>query len=371
MAIVESPHEGYSRAESGLLLPSPEVRLTDPYTKVIPTNFPDPSVMQASDGLFYAHATETERGSEWIRIQSAVSSNLLDWEVNPFDALVEYPDWSVGFKTWAPHVIEHDGKFLMYYTTQVKGNRFQRVNGGGAQGISVAISDEPDRGFVDRSKQPLAAGAHYNYWLNCNLDPFVELDEDGQLVLTWGSDYSPIVERPLTDDGLRFQPGTRPKPILSPDANLQYEALIEAPFKYSHGGDKFLFYSGSDCFGNGMERSGIEKFGNYAILVARYDPEKDRYNKRTYIDKDAINNVVMEGNSRIKNPGNNSVITLNGRYFSFTSAIDREDERMGEESQKFPLLNKRGMYITEIFHEDGWPVAPGGKYLQEKRQEQD
>ena len=38
---------------------------------VLDADFPDPAVIHAADGFYYAYATQTQRDGEWINIQVA------------------------------------------------------------------------------------------------------------------------------------------------------------------------------------------------------------------------------------------------------------------------------------------------------------
>ena len=44
---------------------------------VLDADFPDPAVLKAPDGFYYAYATQTQRGGKWINIQAARSSDLV------------------------------------------------------------------------------------------------------------------------------------------------------------------------------------------------------------------------------------------------------------------------------------------------------
>ena len=60
---------------------------------VLDKDFPDPALIHAPDGLYYAYATQTLRDGRWINIQVARSKNLVDWE-HLGDALPEKPGWA-------------------------------------------------------------------------------------------------------------------------------------------------------------------------------------------------------------------------------------------------------------------------------------
>ena len=65
-------------------------RYTNP---VLDQDFPDPAIIRASDGYYYAYATQTFRDGEWINIQVARSADLIHWE-HLGDALPEKPEWA-------------------------------------------------------------------------------------------------------------------------------------------------------------------------------------------------------------------------------------------------------------------------------------
>src|SRR5215217_3633708 len=82
---------------------------------VLDEDFPDPAVIHAPDGHYYAYATQSLRNGEWINIQVARSSDLVHWE-HLGDALPEKPSWASRTQDfWAPYVL-HDGeRYLMFY----------------------------------------------------------------------------------------------------------------------------------------------------------------------------------------------------------------------------------------------------------------
>ena len=59
------------------LQPSPPAEYANP---VLDSDFPDPAVVKAPDGFYYAYATQTERDGRWINLQVARSRDLRDWE---------------------------------------------------------------------------------------------------------------------------------------------------------------------------------------------------------------------------------------------------------------------------------------------------
>ena len=61
--------------------PAPQPPAATTYQNpVLDGDFPDPAVIRASDGLYYAYATQTDEGGRWINIQVARSRDLVSWE---------------------------------------------------------------------------------------------------------------------------------------------------------------------------------------------------------------------------------------------------------------------------------------------------
>src|SRR5689334_695544 len=83
---------------------------------VLDMDFPDPAVILAPDGFYYAYATQTLREGQWINIQVARSHDLVHWE-QLGDALPEKPGWAQNTQDfWAPSVIYDGTTWFMYYS---------------------------------------------------------------------------------------------------------------------------------------------------------------------------------------------------------------------------------------------------------------
>jgi arabinan endo-1,5-alpha-L-arabinosidase len=73
---------------------------------ILDADFPDPSVILAPDGCYYAYATQTLRDGKWINIQVAQSLDLIHWELLG-DALPDKPTWARETQDfWAPFVVQ-------------------------------------------------------------------------------------------------------------------------------------------------------------------------------------------------------------------------------------------------------------------------
>ena len=80
---------------------------------VLDQDFPDPAIILAPDGFYYAYATQTCRGEEWTNIQVARSKDLVRWE-QLGDALPDKPDWARTTQDfWAPSVLYDGSTYFM------------------------------------------------------------------------------------------------------------------------------------------------------------------------------------------------------------------------------------------------------------------
>src|SRR4030095_14059511 len=80
---------------------------------VIDADFPDPAVLRAPDGYYYAYATQTERKGKWLNLQVARSRDLIHWD-QLGDALPAKPTWASKTQDfWAPDGMRDGSRYLM------------------------------------------------------------------------------------------------------------------------------------------------------------------------------------------------------------------------------------------------------------------
>src|SRR5690348_1578851 len=83
---------------------------------VLDCDFPDPAIVRAPDGYYYAYGTQTLRDGAWINIQVARSKDLVHWD-HIGDALPEKPSWARTTQDfWAPSVIFDGSTYFMYFS---------------------------------------------------------------------------------------------------------------------------------------------------------------------------------------------------------------------------------------------------------------
>ena len=303
---------------------------------VFDADFPDPSVIRASDGYFYAYATNTTVGGRLHHIQTARSRDLVAWERLP-DAMPEKPVWAdkTEPKFWAPHVHEADGKFFLYYSAD--------PNTQTGLCLAVAVSDKAAGPFRDVGK-PLRCGPSF-----VNIDPMAFDDPvSGKKYLYWGSGFEPLKVQELAADRTSFAPGSEPVSLVAPHKTEDpddYQRLVEGAWVTYRKGFYYLFYSGDNCCG--------EK-AHYAVMVARSRRPTGPFETLADAAK-RPNSVILEKNERWLAPGHNSVIRDDrGDDWMFYHAIDTNNRKTAEGG------DRRVMLMSRLVYKDGWVSVEGG-----------
>lgn len=307
---------------------------------VLDADFPDPSVLLAPDGYYYAYGTQTKRAGEVLNFQVARSRNLVEWEYLG-EALPTKPTWAAtSQRFWAPDVSRHpDGRYLLYYSAQPN-------DPAAGLCLGVAVAQHPAGPFVDSGQPLLAGGPGFE-----NIDPmrFVE-PSTGRQLLFWGSGFGPLRVRELAADGLGFAPGSTAEVVVTPrlatDAT-PYGHLIEGSWVHYRAGWYYLFYSGDNCCGPAAR---------YAVLVARSRQATGPY--ETLAQATGTAGTILTENERWLAPGHNCLVTdAAGQDWLLYHAIDRQQptfDAINDEqghSRRVLLLDK------VMYDAHGWPYV--------------
>jgi arabinan endo-1,5-alpha-L-arabinosidase len=301
---------------------------------VLDTDFPDPAVIRAPDGYYYAYATQTEMGGKWLNIQLARSADLVTWQ-HLGDALPTKPGWASKTQDfWAPHVARHGDTYYMYYSA--KPDTADERHG---LCLAVATAGGPAGPFVDMGK-PLKCGETF-----VNIDP-MSFDDPatGKRLLYWGSGFHPIKVQELAADRLSFAPGSAPTDLVLPvkDDPAEYQKLIEGAWVIPRNGWYYMFYSGNNCCGANA---------HYAVLVARSRSATGPFEKL------APNPVILQQRGIWAAPGHNAIITDQaGRDWMVYHAVDVRRPRTKPTDD---VNTRRVMLIDRIVWRGGWPRIEG------------
>lgn len=302
---------------------------------VLDEDFPDPAVILAPDGYYYAYGTQTLRDGKWINIQVARSNDLVHWELLG-DALPEKPSWAQTTQDfWAPSVITDGSTYFMYYSaTPDVCHEPER-----GHCLAVATSRTPAGPFVDMGL-PLLLGMGFEY-----IDPMAFDDPvTGKCLLYWGSGFQPIKVQELAEDRMSFAPGSAPVDLIWPNGKTgRFPRLVEASWVIRHNGYYYLFYSGDNCCGPDA---------HYGVMVARSKNATGPF--ETLEEARGVpHSLMLFKSERWLAPGHNCIVEDKaGEAWIIYHAIDVNRPRQRQEDED---NSRRILLIDKIEWKDGWP----------------
>ena len=272
-----------------------------PFVPVYTTNFPDPFILPHG-GTFLAYATNAD--GRRANVQMARSSDLVNWHPvrdgdRLHDAMPVLPPWAREGWTWAPEVIRHGDRYLLYFTA--------REPRSGKQCVGVAAASDPMGPFTSTATEPLVCQRE----IGGTIDPSVFRDADGQLYLYYKNDGN-AVGRPtdifgqrlaadglsLTGDAVALLRNDRP-----------WEAhVIESPTMTRHGTAYVMFFSANHFGWEEHQRLSPYAMG-YATCRGPTGPCTDAPN----------NPILYSYNDRqagcLSGPGHQALFEAGGRQF--------------------------------------------------------
>src|SRR5438270_1413532 len=210
------------------------------FVPVLKTNFPDAFVL-AHGAEFIAYST-----NDGANVPVAVSRNLADWTVlsdpadpkRKYDAMPRLGSWAKEGFTWAPEVLDLNGRYLLYYTASARRENMQCVG--------VAVAADPKGPFVDSATAPMVCQTK----LGGTIDASPFRDADGNLFLYFKNDGNRVHERTslwgqrLAPDGMSVV--GEPQELLKDnerweDRVIEAPTMVRAPTGYdlSHSGGFF------------------------------------------------------------------------------------------------------------------------------------
>lgn len=305
---------------------------------VLDADFPDPMVIEAPDGTYYAYGTQSERSGRMVNIQVAHSTDLVHWQ-QLGDALPAKPSWAATTQDfWAPHVQSDGVRYIMYYSAKPDASPERH-----GLCLAVATSPTPAGPFVDTG-HPLECGEGF-----INIDPMAFDDPaTGKHLLYWGSGFKPLKVQELGADRTSFAVGSVPRDLVWPNpVKDSFPVLVEGSWLLRHGNFYYLFYSGDNCCG---------PKANYAVMVARSRSATGSFETLEHA-RGVPHSIVLEKRGYWIAPGHNSVITdVAGQEWIVYHAVDARRPR---EKTTDELNTRRIMLIDPIRWKDGWPMIDG------------
>ncbi|MBN2064661.1 MAG: family 43 glycosylhydrolase, partial [Sedimentisphaerales bacterium] len=304
---------------------------------VWPDEFPDPTVIRLPDGTFYAYATGGNLNGKRCNIRILKSNDLVNWQAVG-DAVPQLGKYnSISKRNWAPHVTAYNGKYYLYYSTNMD---YASEKNEQAMAVAVAVAEHPAGPFIT-TDQPLVSGPGFEH-----IDPMLFIDsKTNKKYLYWGSQSRPVHVREMADDLISFMPGSKTIDVLACSGDISYENLLEGPWVIEKFGKYYLFVSGNNCCG--ME-------ANYAVMVARSDSPLGPFVKMAD-ELGTPDSICLIRNDRWFAPGHNSVITdMAGDQWLVYHAYDFNKKTTDPDGKE--KLAGREMLIDKIIWQDQWPV---------------
>ena len=322
----------------GSSTPSVPAPVTGTYVNpVLDADFPDPAVILATDGFYYAYATQTLRDGEWINIQVARSADLVHWQ-HLGDALPVKPAWARNTQDfWAPSIIHDGSTYFMYYSATP--DVCPDPEHGHA--LAIATSTSPAGPFVDMG-MPLLLGMGFEY-----IDPMAFDDPaTGKRLLYWGSGFQPIKVQELAEDRMSFAKDSEPTNLVWPNpVKGAFPRLVEAAWVIRHDEFYYLFYSGDNCCGPDAV---------YGVMVARSRCATGPFETLEEA-KGVPHSLMLYKSERWLAPGHNAIVTDKaGQAWMIYHAIDVEQPRQRQEDE---INSRRILLIDRIEWRDGWPFV--------------
>jgi arabinan endo-1,5-alpha-L-arabinosidase len=305
------------------------------HNPVLDQNFPDPTVILAPDGNYYAYATNSMHDGEMINIQVASSTDLFNWNFIG-DALPQKPTWaSTTQNYWAPHVLYDDSlhQYVLFYCAKNDDTTYGMC-------IGVAFSSSPTGPFVDKGT-PLMKGKEFKV-----LDPMAMIDpKTKKKILYSGSDFAPISVTQLTNDWKEISPENKTVAVIPTNTEKDYTKLVEGAWVDYHDGKYYLYYSGDNCCGDNA---------NYAVMVARADNAFGPFTRLGETRADS-SSVILAKDSTWFAPGHNSIVRdKSGNIWIVYHAIWNNEAAASRQKHK-NLYVRRVMCIEPVVYENGWP----------------
>ena len=171
------------------------------------------------------------------------SKDLVNWTKHPKVLTTDAVKW-VKYAMWAPAILEHKGKYYLFFS----GNDIQNDHEYG--GIGVAVADRPGGPYKDALGKPLidriVNGAQ-------PIDQFVFRDDDGTHYMYYGGWHHCNMVK-LSDDLLSVVPFDDGETYKS----VTPENYVEGPFMFKRGGKYYFMRSegGSPPLGDTDSRQG-------------------------------------------------------------------------------------------------------------------
>ncbi|MGP3911695.1 family 43 glycosylhydrolase [Nonomuraea sp. 10N515B] len=311
---------------------------TNPVSAGAVDSLPDPTVIHARDGLWYAYGTQNpvfnskgEAGERMLPILR--SKDLVTWE-HAGDVFTPQtkPAWHNGARLWAPDIRYIGGTYYLYYSL--------------ASGdIGLTTAPTPTGPWTDHGDvipaAPQAACPTFT------IDQAQFTDVDGAHYLYWGS-YDTLCVARMNADATRVE---------GPVTQVARGRRMEGGYVVRRGGFYYLFYSDAGCCDGA--------YSGYQVKVGRATSPLGPFTDDEGVDLMALTTkgaiVVGANGNRWAGPGHSGFLTdLSGQDWLIYHAISTADPDFPPIVNGPAGLTKRPLLIDRLDWIDGWPVVRAG-----------
>ena len=294
---------------------------------LIPTDFPDPSILYVPGTGYFAYGTHDEFSPTVNSVQVAFSTDMVTWSA-PAAALTAPPPWATtSQKFWAPDVKKVGNEYRLYYSCEPDTK----------DGMCLALAKGTDPLHFTDVGRPIARLPGSTYQL---IDPCFFFDpKTGTNYLYYGSGHEPIRVAELSAEGSEFI--SEPIPVLWPNDANKYERLREGAYiTYKKEYDRYyLWVSGSNTW---------EK-DSYAVTVFWSDKPNATFNPIPGA------HLILKANEQWDSPGQNCILTdAENQDWIVYHAVDTAKPYIDPSATEKRFLRKMCMDKVHYSH-DGWP----------------
>lgn len=306
------------------------------FVPVYQNDFPDPFIVEHK-GEFLAYSTN----SGGTNLPMISSRDLINWSVvedpakpkKRLDAMPVLASWVQEGRTWAPEVMEINGRWLLYYTARHKKKDTQCVG--------LATAADPRGPFQDTATEPLVCQTE----LGGTIDASAFRDADGKLYLYYKNDGNSM-RRPthiwaqrLSDEGTALI--GEPVALLRNDKPWEAHVIESPTMVRTPSGYTMLF--SANHFGWDKDQRLSPYAMGYAACETPMGPCTDAPENPilySYSDRKA---------GCLSGPGHQTVFNARGRSFmAFHAWAATPGCRKSED--------RRYMYIAPLSWKNGKPV---------------
>jgi beta-xylosidase len=312
---------------------------TNPVSAGTVDTFPDPTMIKAKDGKWYAYGTTNpifnskgETGEHILPMMS--SADLVHWTyVGDVISLTAKPTWwPAGVRPWAPDIRYFNNTYHLTYALSTGG-------------IALETSPNPSGPWTDHGLiVPAASGCPSG-----TIDQAMFTDTDNSYYLYWGS-YDTICVAKMNADATG---------ITGPVTQIARGRRMEGGFVVHKGGYYYLMYSDGGCCDGA--------FSGYVVKAARATSPLGPFTTPSGLstmDLTSKDGVVVAGNGVWDGPGHNAIATdLSGQDWLVYHAIPAGDPDFGPVTGANGAtlnLTKRPLLIDRLDWINGWPVVRAG-----------